>query len=156
MTFNHTRTRRLLALLSLAVAALLLLSCSDDATDETMQVDDVWVQPTDPGAENVSFYATIRNTGDVEDRLVAAHSGNCESLEVHRTEMIDGVVEMRPVEGAEVLIPAGGSLLLEPGGLHVMCIGLRESLVEGESASFELEFDVRGVVPVVAAIENRP
>ncbi len=92
MTFNHTRTRRLLALLSLAVAALLLLSCSDDATDETMQVDDVWVQPTDPGAENVSFYATIRNTGDVEDRLVAAHSGNCESLEVHRTEMIDGVV----------------------------------------------------------------
>jgi copper(I)-binding protein len=66
--------------------------------------------------------------------------------------MQDGVMRMRAVEAVEV--PAHGQVALEPGGLHVMLIGLKAPLEEGGSFPLKLVFANAGEVEVVATIED--
>jgi copper(I)-binding protein len=66
--------------------------------------------------------------------------------------MQDGVMRMRPVEA--LLVPAHGEAVLEPGGLHVMLMGLGDPLVEGNSLPLTLHFEHAGEVEVVATIES--
>ncbi len=64
-------------------------------------------------------------------------------------------MQMRPAEPAELAVPAGGTLVMEPGGLHVMCIGLRSPLVEGEEIPITFEFESAGTVEVTVTVEDR-
>jgi hypothetical protein len=61
-------------------------------------------------------------------------------------------MRMRPVDAVEV--PAGGEAVLEPGGLHVMLIGLKAPLEEGDSFALRLVFEDAGEVEVVTTIED--
>jgi hypothetical protein len=72
--------------------------------------------------------------------------------ELHESDMQDGVMRMRAVEAVEV--PAHGQAALEPGGLHVMLIGLKAPLEEGGSFALTLVFENAGEVEVVTTIED--
>lgn len=74
-------------------------------------------------------YFELRNAGDRDYRIVAAQSPISEVVELHEHAHVDGVMRMRQVAGLEV--PAGETLVLEPGGLHLMFIGLHEPLTAG-------------------------
>jgi copper(I)-binding protein len=98
-------------------------------------------------------FMVIRNGTTEDDALVSASSAAAETVEIHQTtQAADGTMAMAPVE--EIPIPAGGSALLEPGGYHVMLIGLVEPLVEGTSIDLTLDFAQAGdqtvSVPVMA------
>jgi copper(I)-binding protein len=97
-------------------------------------------------------YLTVRNGGDQDDRLIGVSAAVADRAELHSSTMQDGVMRMRPVEAAEV--PAGGEAVLEPGGLHVMLIGLRAPLEEGSSFALTLEFEKAGEVEVMTTIED--
>jgi periplasmic copper chaperone A len=97
-------------------------------------------------------YLTVRNGGDQDDRLIGVSSEVADKALLHSSAMQDGVMKMRPVEVLEV--PAHGEAVLEPGGLHVMLIGLKEPLEEGKSFALTLEFENAGEVEVVTAIED--
>jgi hypothetical protein len=97
-------------------------------------------------------YLTVRNGGDAADRLVGVASEVADRAELHSSVVQDGVMRMRPVDAVEV--PAGGEAVLEPGGLHVMLIGLKAPLEEGDSFALTLVFEDAGEVEVVTTIED--
>ncbi|MBD0274830.1 MAG: copper chaperone PCu(A)C, partial [Acetobacteraceae bacterium] len=61
------------------------------------------------------------------------------------------VMRMRAVEVIEV--PAGQTVTLRPGGLHLMLIGLALPLREGETVPVTLRFERAGVVPVELSVQ---
>lgn len=98
-----------------------------------------------------AFYFTVSNHGDSGDTLLGATSDAAQTLEVHNVEMTDGVMTMSPQhDGVE--IPAHGELVLEPGGYHVMMIGLTESLLDGEEFTAILHFEHAGDVEITVPI----
>jgi len=115
-------------------------------------IDHPWSRATPPGAEVAGGFMTIRNEGEAADRLVGGSAGFANGVEVHRTTMDDGVMRMREVEGG-LEIPAGESVTLEPGGYHVMFVGLAEPLVEGEARIATLAFERAGAVEVEFTVE---
>ena len=69
--------------------------------------------------------------------------GNPEyKVEVHATVHDGDVARMRKVEPLHV--GAGERVVLEPGGMHLMLMGLRKPLAEGERIPLVLEFEVAG------------
>jgi copper(I)-binding protein len=70
---------------------------------------------------------------------VGARSDAAATVELHTHINDDGVMRMRQVE--DIAIPAGGETVLQPGGLHLMLIGLHQPLQPGDSLTLELEFD---------------
>ncbi|QBF33649.1 copper chaperone PCu(A)C [Thalassococcus sp. S3] len=98
-------------------------------------------------------YLTIVNEGETPDRLVAVRA-DFPKVMLHGTEEKDGVARMFHVDGID--IPAGESVALEPGGLHVMFMGLRDDPFEvGETFSATLVFEQAGEVDVVFNVEAR-
>lgn len=97
-------------------------------------------------------FMTITNTGDGDDRLIAAETDVSSLVELHAHRMdAQGVMRMREVEGG-IPIPAGETVALQPGGLHVMMMGLERRLAEGETFPLTLVFDRAGRVEVTVAI----
>ena len=84
------------------------------------------------------------------DQVVALRSPAAERAEIHETKMSDGIMQMRQITDATV--PAGGALALEPGGTHVMLIGLRSPLVPGATVPLVLTFRHAGEVQVKAVV----
>ena len=144
-----TPLRILFAVLAVALATG---AC---AVGDDIDVEDPWARPTAPGAENAAFYATFDNNSGETDLLIDGYSPVCGRMEIHRTEMVDGVMSMERATAADLRVGNGDSLVMEPGGLHVMCLDLREPLVEGESISLELTFESNGVLIFDVPIEQR-
>src|SRR5690606_35945517 len=102
-----------------------------------------WTRAT-PGAATVGAgFLTLVNRGGEDDRLTGARTPIAERVEIHTHRVEDGVMRMRPVEGG-VALPAGGTVTFEPGGLHLMMIGLDRKLVAGESVPLTLDFAEAG------------
>lgn len=97
-------------------------------------------------ARNGGVFMTLRNAGAESDRLVKAASPVAASVELH-THLREGdAMRMRPVEN--IPVPAKGATALEPGGLHVMLIGLAKPLKEGERFPLTLTFERAGSVTI--------
>ena len=152
-----TRRRRLVAAL---VVALLLAGCGGDDTDASGDgggpvVSDVWARPTPPLTGAAAFFLEIANEGAEVERITAVSSPGCAETLVHTTAIDDGVATMARAEDAGLTIEPGERLLMEPLGLHVMCLGPEEPLVDGETFELTIEFDPAGAVTATGAIENR-
>jgi copper(I)-binding protein len=61
---------------------------------------------------------------------------------------------MRPVEKG-IILPAGHTTILAPGGLHIMLIGLHYPLVEHHSVQMTLNFERAGEVNVSVCIKSK-
>lgn len=109
---------------------------------------------TPDAAANTStgaFYFTVTNHGDEADTLVSITSDAADTLEIHSVTMTNGVMSMEAQPNG-VEIPAGGELVLEPSGYHVMMVGLTESLLDGESFTATLHFEKAGDVEITVPI----
>jgi len=107
---------------------------------------------TPPSAENGSAYMTILNGLDKPIRLVSASSEVADLVQLHETTEEAGVMHMNHQPDGFV-IDAGGILLLEPGGKHVMLMGLKEPLEADSKYSIMLHFaDVDPITATVAVM----
>ena len=97
-------------------------------------------------------YLTITNSGGTADALIKAESDVANSVELHTMTMVDGVMKMTPVEKIEV--PANGKAELKPGSFHVMLIGLRHDLKEGDVVKLTLTFQTSGKIEVEAPVRK--
>jgi protein SCO1/2 len=93
-----------------------------------------------------AVYLVIRNHSSQDDALLGARSDVAETVEVHRSFMDQGMMRMEPA--GRVVVPARGTLTLEPGGLHIMLIGLRRDLTEGTHLTVTLQFERAGPITV--------
>ncbi|MFZ1814014.1 MAG: copper chaperone PCu(A)C [Rhizobiaceae bacterium] len=108
---------------------------------------------TAPGAPVSGGYMTIRNNGAQADRLIGGSSDFAGKIEIHEMTMEGEVMKMREVEGG-LEIPAGGEVVLKPGGYHIMFMKLGEQLAEGEVRKVRLVFQKAGEVDVNFAVGN--
>jgi copper(I)-binding protein len=96
---------------------------------------------------------TITNSGTEADRLIAAKATIAGSTEIHEMkEGEGGVMQMSPLaEGLE--IPAGGTTVLEPGGYHIMFIGITQDLTPGMTYELTLTFEKAGDITIVVPVQ---
>lgn len=139
------------------ICLLLLSSCYTDRSP-SIEVQDPWVRLVgmmDTNSEedmglNSAAYMTLKNSGKVSDKLLRVDSDVAQAVELHVSEMKDGVMRMHPVEFIEV--PAQSSVELQPGGLHIMLIGVKKELGVGDSVLLDLIFEQSGKMTVSAEV----
>ena len=117
-----------------------------------LSVERPWARALPPVAPNGAAYLRIENAGNAADRIVSASSPIAGRVELHAHETDGGVMKMRHVHSVEV--PAQGAVSFEPGGLHVMLIGLKEPLVAGGSFPLTLGFQNAGELEVTVEITD--
>ncbi|MBA1444942.1 MAG: copper chaperone PCu(A)C [Chromatiales bacterium] len=125
----------------LAGALLLAVGAQVSAGDVAgmVDVDDPYVRGVPPGQPNTSTYMGLTNRDQQGHALVGAQSPVAKVVELHTHTMEGGMMRMRPVK--QVDLPAGQQVKLQPGGLHVMLIGLKQKLKPGESVPLTLLFE---------------
>jgi len=97
-------------------------------------------------AKTAAGYMGISNDGPEADRLIAIETPIAKSAKLHGTETgDDGIARMTALEGVEV--PAGDTIVLEPGEMHIMLMGLTATLHEGDMIPATLVFEKAGRVP---------
>lgn len=115
-----------------ALCAVALLTTP--ALADTVKVDAPWVRATAPGQKVAGGFMTL--TADADMVLVGGSSPVSKHFELHYMKMENGVMEMRQMK--EIPLPKGKAVSLEPGGLHVMFIDLKQPIREGRKVPMTL------------------
>ncbi len=139
----------LFRLFAASLVAMSLLATLATGAHAELSLSGAWSRVTPPRAPGAG-YVTIRSESD--DRLISAHSSLAERVEIHSMTMKDGVMVMRPVVDG-LAISAGEPVVLEPGGLHFMLIGLKTPLKAGDTVPVVLTFERAGAMAVDLAVQ---
>ena len=143
-----------IAFMIAAFAALAVLPAqAADFTAGNLKISSPWARATPKGASVGGGYMTITNTGTAADHLVGGSTDISRGFEVHEMNMEGGVMKMRPVAGG-IEIKPGQTVTLDPSGYHVMFVGLKDQLKQGDHFKATLQFDKAGKVDVDFAIEG--
>lgn len=144
---------RIAACLAVAFIGLAPVTASaEEVAIGPLVVEGAWARPslsTRPSAA----YMLLRNTGEADDRLVAARSPAFGTIELHTVERDGDVMTMKPVEG--IAAPAGGETALEPGGFHIMLFEPAQAFAAGESFPLTLVFERAGEGAITVAVQPR-
>lgn len=171
---------RLLTLAALLAAPLALAGCDKPAAEapatgamaghDAMEMDHdakapatgparivvahLWARPAAAGG-NTAGYFHIRNDGGAPDRLLAVESAVSGKTELHQSKTEGGVMTMAPLTDG-VDIPAGADIEFNPGGMHVMFIGLGDGLKAGDKVPVTLVFRDSGRIAVELPVQTLP
>ena len=124
-----------------------------------MEISGAFTRATLPNAPVAGGFLTITNSGATDDRLVSASAYFAAEVQLHEMAMENDVMKMRQlVDG--IAVPAGETVTLQPGGLHIMFMQLKAPLVEGTTVPVTLTFERVGTitvdVPVVGTAADAP
>lgn len=124
----------------LAASALLLSGC---APQGGVEISDYWVKSSDMSTVGgmTAVFGIITNNSGEDVVLVGGATEVAGLVEVHEMAMIDGEMKMQEIDGG-LVIPAGQSVVLEPGGNHLMLMELTSDVTAGEM--IEVAFDFEG------------
>ena len=168
--FSPRRLFRLGPLLAWVIATL--VGCgSEGPAGPKIHAENVWARPAVASEEmsgmsdtgdtamghaqsgTSAVYMTLVNEGREAERLIRARTELAEVAEIHETRMEGEVMKMQHLpDGLE--IPAGGEVELKPGGYHIMLIGLKRDLNEGDRFTVVLEFEKRGPLTVEVQVRQ--
>jgi copper(I)-binding protein len=135
---------------AIAVLAALLTAAPALAAEVTvgsLDISAAWARATPPGAPTGGGYLTITNHGTAPDVLLGAATPDAASTELHSMTMKDGVAQMRAITDG-VPIPAGGTVVFDPNGMHVMFVQLTHPLEQGGTVPVTLTFKNAGTVTI--------
>jgi periplasmic copper chaperone A len=141
----------------LLLAAVLVLSVGAAAAETytvgSIEVGNPWARATPKGASVGGAYMTITNKGSEADRLIGVSSPVANKLEVHQMSMDKGVMSMRPVQGGLEIKP-GQTVVLNPESFHLMLLGLKQPLTQGERVKATLDFAKAGKLDLEYVVES--
>ena len=132
------------------LAAALLATATLSAQAGDIRVSDPYARAVPPGQPNSAVFMTLVNSSKENRALVAAETPSAGVVELHTHINEGGMMKMRKVDKIE--IPAGQTVTLKPGGLHVMLIGLKEPLEPGKEVHMNLIFDKGGKEHIMAPV----
>lgn len=122
----------------LLILTLFCLSFSLQADSSSVEFDNGWIKQLPPVVPMRAGYMQISNTGKTPAEIVAMQSDAFESIEMHETMMEDGMMKM--VQQHSIVIPAGASVELKPGGKHIMMINPTIALQVGDKVDISVTF----------------
>lgn len=136
---------------TLLAASLCLASTLSLA--QSIKVEQPWARPTVQGQSGGGGFLRIVG-GNAPDKLLGASTEVAGRVEVHTMEMQGDVMRMREIGSLDV--PAGQTVELKPGGLHLMFMDLKKPLANGSSFPLTLRFEKAGEVQVSVQVQPRP
>jgi hypothetical protein len=144
-----------IALVALGIFAICIgqTAQAEDFSVGSLKISAPWVRATPNGAAVGGGYMTITNTGTTSDRLVGGSSDLSARFEIHAMSMDNDVMKMRSA-GNGVEIKPGQTVEFNPGGYHVMFVGLKKSFEQGQQVPALLKFEKAGSVAVKFRVES--
>ncbi|CAN7591889.1 copper chaperone PCu(A)C [Mycolicibacterium frederiksbergense] len=147
--------KSLLGLLTVALLSAGCTSTTDEHTDHAMASEVVfeeqWASAGD--GEMAAVFGTLVNNGHHEARVVSGSSPAAGRVEVHEVAGDAGAKTMRPKEGG-IVLPAGGSHELVPGGDHLMLMDLTAPLAVGSDIELTVQFEDGSTLPVTVQVRD--
>jgi len=153
MSFRH-------ALLTLAFATAMSPALAQDhhtapalaahgeaVTIGTIEITGAFTRATLPNAPVAGGFLTLTNKGSEDDRLVSAEADIARDTQIHEMAMDGDIMKMRQITDG-LVIPAGESVTLSPGGYHLMMMGLNAPVAEGDAIPVTLTFEKAGSIVV--------
>ena len=139
---------------SVVLAALMAVLASSAFAHEfelgKLKIGHPWARAT--VAANGGAFLSVENTGTTPDKLLRASTDVAGTVELHTHIKEGDIMRMRQVQAID--IPVNQKVTLAPGGFHIMLMGLKKKLVEGERFPLTLEFEKAGKITVEIAIDK--
>ncbi len=107
-----------------------LVTYSVMAQTPALIVLDAWARQV-PGSDVAAAYITVRNPTTQPITIVSIESPLAASAMIHETKTVGGQSRMRPHE--QLVVAPGQTVKFEPGGLHVMLMGVTQPVAVGKS-----------------------
>ena len=140
----------------LATALLLALFVSGETHAQmsmnTITVEQAWARATPRGALTGAAYMTLINKGASADRLLSATTPMADHVQFHKQTKDNGVSRMREVKAVE--LEPGTKVIFKPGEMHMMIVGLKQPLKEGQTFPLTLQFEKARHIDVTVPIEK--
>lgn len=153
------RHAALAAALGLCAALSPLAAHAEAGADATVQAEangitiaDAYARSAGKMAKAGAAFMAVTNSTGTDDRITEARSDIAERVELHTHIVTDGVARMTKLEEG-IPVPAGETVMLERGGLHVMFMGLRQGMEEGGTVKVTLVFENAGEIPVAIPVD---
>ncbi|MFB1489825.1 MULTISPECIES: copper chaperone PCu(A)C [unclassified Thiocapsa] len=141
-----------LPLLAATFFTAISFAASFSALGAELSIGDPYARAVPPGQPNSAVFMSLENQTAENQALVGAESAVSEIVELHTHVEEGGMMRMRRIEKIEV--PAGETVTLKPGGLHVMLIGLKQPLEPGDAVDLTLIFEDGSRKPVQAPVRR--
>jgi periplasmic copper chaperone A len=106
-----------------------------------------------PTTTTGAIYLSVKNQGATDDRLLTLSTPAAASAMIHETTMVDDIMKMRMIEGG-LPIAAGATLEMKTGETHLMLMGLKAPLKQGETIALELVFEKAGKISVEVPVKS--
>jgi copper(I)-binding protein len=117
-----------------------------------LEIGHPWTRATPKGASVAGGYLKITNSGSAPDRLIGGTATFAGRFEIHEMRMSGGVMQMRALpRGIEV--KPGETVELKPGSFHLMFMGLKHPLEQGQRVKGSLVFEKAGMIEVEYVVE---
>ncbi len=144
------KLHRTLSMAALLCALVPALAGAHGAQLGAIEIGHPWARATAPGQGAGGGFLKLQN-GGAGDRLLGASAAVAERVEMHSMTMEGDVMRMRQLDAID--LPAGQTVALQPGGLHLMFMGLKQPLAAGSRFPMKLRFEKAGEVTVDVKVE---
>jgi periplasmic copper chaperone A len=143
---SNCRYHILVRLLAVAVGIALMAGCTAataptpstaPAPGEITAVE-VWLRAAPAGSNSAAYMTLLNGTGE-DVQLVVVAAPVTEDVTLHETVNENNVLRMVP-QPEGFAVAANGTVVLEPGGKHVMLMGVEHSLDPGDTVELTLRF----------------
>jgi copper(I)-binding protein len=142
-----------MSLKSTVLAGLLAAATALPALAADIMVMDAYARSASPTAMTGAAFMMIHNEGQTDDRLIGVASPAAKRVELHtHMEDANGIMKMVHVEEGFAL-PAGGAIMMERGGNHVMFMGLNDPFEQGEMIPLTLIFETAGEMEIEVPVD---
>lgn len=138
--------KRLITVVCVALTALF----SSVFASDSVRIHNAWIRSAPSNVRVLAAYMTITNTSIETRALTAVSSTFFKKIEIHRTEVHNGMAKM--ISQNKLIISAGETVSLEPGGYHLMLIDPVSVPKEGEQVDMELRFDDGSILNIKAPV----
>ena len=118
----------------------------------SITVSQPWSPAPPNAAQAAGGYLVVTNSGTAPDTLIGGTIDLAAKVEVHEMAMDGGVMRMRELKPGLVIKP-GETVTLQPVGLHLMFMGLKQQPTAGTLVKGTLVFEKAGTIAVEFRIE---
>ena len=104
------------------------------------------MRPVPASLPMTAGYLTIVNTGAKPDTLVSLRCACAADVSAHETDDKNGMSTMRA--SGNVAIPGHGTVTFQPGGRHLMLMGVKGGVRVGQTVKITLRFTHAGAMTI--------
>ena len=131
-----------------------LFSITTANAADSLQVENAWSPEAPPVAKVMAGYMKITNLTNNDIKILSAKSNLFNRVEIHLTEMSNGI--MRMIKQENLNIKAKGHIELKPGGLHMMLMGKLKPIKADSVIAVTLTLDNGEIINLNLAVKNEP